>query len=133
MAMPPIPLPVSKLWVRASMSAFGILLMALSYGSFSGGQPLDALILLCGGGIVLLSASVYLSDWYLDIENGMRIIVATFFAALLAGFVTFAVYGPKESIVGALMVGFVGEIAGAFCAVYLHHRDKAKIDEDISK
>jgi len=133
MAMPPIPLPVSKLWVRASMSAFGILLMALSYGSFSGGQPFDALILMCGGGIVLLSASVYLSDWYLDIENGMRIIVAILFAALLAGFVTLAAYGPNESIAGALMVGFVGEIAGALCAVYFYHRDKAKIDEDVFK
>jgi hypothetical protein len=33
-------------------------------------------------------------------------------------------YGPREAIGGALLVGFAAEIAGSFCALYLYYRDK---------
>ena len=98
--------------------------MALCYGSFSNGQPFDGLVLLCAGGIVLLIGVIYAADWYENIDYGLRIIELIFGVALVGGILGFIMYGPKESIGGALLVGFAAEVAGVFCVFYLYYRDK---------
>jgi hypothetical protein len=98
--------------------------MAMGYGSFSGGQQFDGLVLLCIGGIVLLIATVYAADWFENVDHGLGIITSILCAAAVGGIVGFAVYGPKELLVGALLVGFAAEIAGVLCAVYFNYRER---------
>jgi uncharacterized membrane protein YsdA (DUF1294 family) len=130
MTMPRIPSPVSKIWARVSLAVSGIFLMGLSYGSLSNGQPFDGLVLLCAGGIVLLIGVIYAADWYENIDYGLRIIESIFGAALVGGILGLVIYGPKESIGGALLVGFAAEIAGVFCAFYLYYRDKRETSKE---
>lgn len=130
MAMPPMPLGMPKIWARVLLSAFGIFLMVLSHGSFSNGQPSDGLILLCVGGIVLLIGVIYGADWFENIDSGPRIIGLILGAAFVGGIVGFIMYGPRESIDGALLVGFAAEVAGVFCALYLYFRDRRETQKE---
>lgn len=123
MGMLGIPSSISKIVRRVSLSFFGFFLMALGYGSFSNKQPFDGLVLLCAGGIVLLMGLIYTAEWYENIDYGLRIIESIFVATLVAGILSFFTYGPKESVVAVLLMGFAAEVAGAFCALYLHYRD----------
>ena len=110
------------------MLLVGVLLIAFGYESLTNGQPSDGLILLCAGGIVLLIAAVYSTDWFEDVDNGLRIIQFIFLAALIGGIFGFVLYGPKESIVAALLVGFAAEIAGVFLALYFYFKSKQTQD-----
>jgi hypothetical protein len=97
--------------------------MAISYGFFSNGQSLDGFILLCAGGAALLAGVVYLTGWYENIDYGLTIIGSILGTAVAGGILGCIMYSVKGAVGGAILVGFVAEVVGVFCAFYLYHRD----------
>lgn len=108
------PSSMERIIRRIPATLFGILLMVLGYNQFSYRQPFDGLVLTSGGGIMLLMGLVYSAEWFENIVYSLRIIESIFFATLVAGILSFFIYGPKESVAAALVVGFAAEVTGLF-------------------
>jgi branched-subunit amino acid ABC-type transport system permease component len=89
----------------------------------SNGQTFEGLVFLAGGGMALLAAIVYLGGWYENIDYGLRIIQAIFVVAVIGGISGYLLYGLREAIGGAILVGFVMEVGGILLAIYLYYRD----------
>jgi branched-subunit amino acid ABC-type transport system permease component len=110
--------------LRIGLFLDGIFLTALGCLFISNGQTYEGFVLLAGGGMALLAAIVYLGGWYENIDYGLRIIQAIFVVAVVGGISGYLLYGLREAIGGAILVGFVMEVGGILLAIYLYYRDE---------
>ena len=104
--------------------------MFFGYYQFSYRQPFDGLVLASVGGIIFLMGVVYSAEWFQNLIHSFRIIQAIFFVTLVAGILSFFIYGPKESIVAASLVGFKAEVTGTFCGLCFYIKEHKEEHKD---
>jgi len=124
-----IPLPISTRTFRFLLFCLSVFFVALGFGSFSGDEFSDGLILVGAGGIAFLVSVVYLSRWYENTDYGLRIIELILIVAVAGGILGMVLYGLRGAIGGAILVGLVAEVVGFFCSLYLHVRDEREARE----
>jgi hypothetical protein len=108
----------------------GVFFIFLGYNQFSYRQPFDGLVLASVGGIIFLMGVVYSAEWFQNLIHSFRIIQAIFFVTLVAGIISFFIYGPKEAIVAASLVGFTAEVTGTFFGLYFYIKEHTEEHKD---
>lgn len=127
--MNPIPFPIPRRF-RKPFAIIPIILSLVFGGKlFMEGEYIGGL-LFCGiGGIVLLGVAVYSSEWFLNLDQSMRIFTLIFGVSVVGGVAGFLFYGMEGAVFGWIYTLLGAQLAGAICALFIRYRDEKETRE----
>ena len=87
-------------------------------------------LLFCGiGGIVLVGVVVYSAEWFLNLDQSMRIFTLIFGVSFVGGVAGFLLYGMEGAVFGWIYTLLSAQLVGAVCSLFILYRDKRETRE----
>jgi MFS family permease len=127
--MTPIPFPISRRF-RKPFAIIAIILSLVFGGKlFMEGEYVGG-FLFCGiGGIFLVGVVVYAAEWFLNLDQSMRIFTLIFGVSFVGGVAGFLLYGMEGAVFGWIYTLLGAQLVGAICALFIRYRDERETRE----
>ena len=122
----------SKKWARFSAVVTSFIMLITAGRFYSLGDPQAQQIGLYFFGLslhALITASVYLSDWFQNLDNSMRIITLTWAAPVLGTVLGYVLDNLRGATFGMIIAVTVADAIAISCSVYLYLRDQKELHE----
>lgn len=120
----------SKKWARLSAIVASLVTLFGAGRFYSTGDPQGQQIGLLFFSLALhalITASIYLSDWFQNLDDSMRIITLTWMAPFVGTLVGYILDGWRGAAFGVGIAVAVADTIAISCSVYLYLRDEKEL------